>query len=178
MLGAIALAYDRFGVAALAFVPPLAAEAATARGTARGCATRSPLGDAVDRYREVTPFLGLAVLFRSSPTLLALVLLAMTGRFMLEYGSAKAEAVRVSVPRALRGGGLDSACLWVGVALTSPAQLLASHLPAGLAGLRHVPVVASLVLVAAVTNASAVLRLRAIASSVRDARFGGVDAVD
>ena len=69
---------------------------------ARASRTDSPAGAlfdaAVDRYEEFFALGGLAFLFRADAALLAIALAALMGSFMVSYGSAKAEALRVPVP--------------------------------------------------------------------------------
>src|SRR5580658_2542821 len=95
------LACGHFGVAALFFAAASLGDAVdglVARATRTESAAGALFDAAVDRYEEFFAFGGLAVYFRESGVLLALMLLALVGSFMVSYGSAKAGAMRVAVP--------------------------------------------------------------------------------
>jgi CDP-diacylglycerol--glycerol-3-phosphate 3-phosphatidyltransferase len=139
---------------------------------ARETRTASPSGalfDAsVDRTTEFLLLGGLALHYRAEVALLGLVLAALLGSFMVSYGSAKAEALGVRVPRgAMRR--LERAVYLCGGLLLSPfTGAVSAHglLPAWVA---EAPLVGALGVVAVVSTVSAALRLRAIARATRPA---------
>jgi CDP-diacylglycerol---glycerol-3-phosphate 3-phosphatidyltransferase len=167
LLGAVMLATGRFGIAA-PFIVLASLGDALDGVTARVGATASPQGalfDAsADRYQEAAILCGLAVHLHADVAALALVLGALVASFMVSYGSAKAEALRVPVP----GGSMRrferSVCICLGVAAVPLAGALVS---AGVAPawLAEAPILLALAVVAIVGNASAVARLRLIAAS-------------
>ncbi len=97
----IALSAGHFGIGAW-----LAASSALCDAldglVARASGTASPAGDAldasVDRYSEFFFLTGLALHFRSSPWILAVVLLALHGAFMMSFADLKAQGLRDVVP--------------------------------------------------------------------------------
>jgi CDP-diacylglycerol---glycerol-3-phosphate 3-phosphatidyltransferase len=135
---------------------------------ARASGTASDAGaifDAsTDRYEEVFFLSGLAFQFRLSILGLGLVLLAMLASFMVSYGSAKAEALRVPVPGGAMRRTQRAVCLTLGTALVPVALELVRRgvLPATLG---FAPAIAALVIVGVVGNVSAIRRLRAIAGA-------------
>jgi phosphatidylglycerophosphate synthase len=121
----------------------------------------------VDRYGEFFFLAGLAVYFRGSVAVLLLVLFALAGSYMVSYGSAKAEGLRVPVPPSAMRRAERAVYLWLGIALTTPFAWLTrlplrwpSWIPSWFA---QAPVVAAVALIAVVANASAIRRLRALA---------------
>ena len=162
--GGVLVARAHFGAAALAIGLASMGDAldgAIARAT-RTASTGGAIFDAaVDRYEEFFYLAGLAFLFRFDDVKLGLVFAAMIGSFMVSYGSAKAEACRVTVP----GGSMRRAgraiCMVVGTALVPVSSVLVDrgYFPAWS---RQAPIVIALALVAVIANVSAVMRLRAI----------------
>ena len=118
---------------------------------------------AVDRYEEAMVLSGLAFLFRASPVLFALSLLALVGSFMVSYGSAKAEALRVPVPGGVMRRAERAACMCLGLALTPGAEVLVRQ-HALAPSLSYLPVAVALGVVAVASNVSGVSRLRRIAA--------------
>lgn len=128
---------------------------------------------AADRYTEFFFLGGLAIWYRENAALLALVLLALVGSFMVSYGTAKAEAMQISPPRTAMRRPERAACLVAGVTLAPLAvaagQLRGWHVPA------DVPVVLALALVGVLANTAAVRRLsriREIAAARERVRHG------
>jgi CDP-diacylglycerol--glycerol-3-phosphate 3-phosphatidyltransferase len=118
-----------------------------------------------DRYEEFFFLTGLAFQFRSHQAALALVLFALLGSFMVSYGSAKAEALGVPVPTSTMRRAQRAACLSLGTVLV-PISALLTHrfeLPGWLS---HASVLVAVALLAVLGNASAIVRLRTIASAV------------
>jgi CDP-diacylglycerol--glycerol-3-phosphate 3-phosphatidyltransferase len=170
--GGVLVAGAHFGAAALAIGLASIGDALDG-AIARATRTASPGGAifdaAVDRYEEFFYLAGLAFLFRADDAKLGLVLAAMIGSFMVSYGSAKAEAMRVTVP----GGSMRRAgraiCMVLGTALVPIASTCVDrgYLPAWS---REAPIVIALALVGFLANVSAVMRLRAISRAVPNAR--------
>jgi CDP-diacylglycerol--glycerol-3-phosphate 3-phosphatidyltransferase len=119
----------------------------------------------VDRYEEFLVLGALALYFRSNVGVLALGLFAIAGSFMVSYGSAKAEAYGVRVPggvlrRASRAALLAGATTFVPIAAVIARSLSAP------AWVPYSPVFLALALIAGAANASAILRLRAVACAI------------
>ena len=160
--GAVLLAFGRFDVAA-----PLIAMASVGDAldgiVARMAGTASPAGAlfdaASDRYQELLIFGGLAVHMHEHVAVLVLVFAAVLASFMVSYGSAKAEALRVPVPEGSMRRFERALCLSAGVLF---AAVAGSFALAPL--LAEMPIIVSLALIAVVGNVSAVLRMRMIAA--------------
>jgi CDP-diacylglycerol--glycerol-3-phosphate 3-phosphatidyltransferase len=167
-VGGLALAFGHFGMAAALLVASSLGDALDGL-VARGGHTESPGGalfDAsVDRYEEFFSLGGLAIFFRESGPLLALVLSALMGSFMVSYGSAKAEALRVPVPPGAMRRAERATCLCLGTTLVPLAGAIsrACHGPSWVA---LSPLVVMLLLVGGAANVSAVRRIRLIAARV------------
>lgn len=174
----VMLMLGRFGVAA--GLGALSALGDTLDGiVARESRTASEGGEvfdaAVDRYNEFFFLAGLAVWYRDSAWLLALVLLVLLGSFMVSYSSAKAEALQVTPPRGSMRRAERATYLTAGVGLAPLTAEIGRSLP------WHVPVdgpvVLTLLLVGIVANASAIRRLsriRELAAARQRVRFGNV----
>lgn len=159
-----ALALGHFGIAAA--LSALSALADALDGyVAREAGTASDAGEtydaAVDRYVEFFFFAGLLFHERESALWVALILVALIGSFMVSYGTAKAEALRVEPPRGAMRRTERAAYLTLGVLATPFAERL---LPAGLA---EAPVAFALAVVGVVSNVSAVHRFVKIAALAR-----------
>lgn len=138
-----------------------------ARMTNTGSA-RGELFDAVvDRYTEFALIAGFTVYARDIWWLVLIALVALQASFMISYSSAKAEALRVAVPRGLMRRHERAACLTLASGLV-PVLGPALHarwgeLPSGsVFGI-------GLVLVAAIGTASGVLRFVWIGKALRSA---------
>ena len=116
----------------------------------------------VDRYTEFFLLGGVVFHERDHAPLLALALLCILGSFMISYGSAKAEALGVTVPRGVMRRPERAVYLCGGLLLTplAASAVAALHLPTLLS---EAPLVGALALVALVSNLSAALRLRSVA---------------
>lgn len=161
----VSLAAGSFGWAAVLATVSASGDAvdgAIARRT-RGTSVGGALLDSsADRYGEFFLLGGLALHFRDQVAALALTLAAIAGSFMVSYGSAKAEALRVTVPPGVMRRADRAICLCAGIAATTALGWLAHHgaLPAWAT---PAPVFAALGVLAVVANASAISRLRALA---------------
>jgi CDP-diacylglycerol--glycerol-3-phosphate 3-phosphatidyltransferase len=129
------------------------------------------LDASVDRYGEFFFLAGLAVYFRASLPVLLLALFALAGSFMVSYGSAKAEGLRVPVPPSAMRRAERAVCLCTGVALVAPFAALARLSLAPLWA-ANAPIVVALTLIAVVANVSAIRRLRALAAGAAQVRVG------
>jgi CDP-diacylglycerol--glycerol-3-phosphate 3-phosphatidyltransferase len=163
-----ALATGHFGIGA-----GLAALSATGDAldgwVARRTGTASDGGEildaTVDRYTESAFLAGLAVYFRASVILLALTLAALVASFMMSYGTAKAEAVRIDAPRGSMRRAERAAYLIGGAALTPLAE---AAFPSS--AWATAPIVLALLLVALVGNVSAIQRLAFVAGAAAKSR--------
>ena len=139
-----------------------------ARMTNTGSA-RGELFDAVvDRYTEFALIAGFVVYARDVWWLVVIALVALQASFMISYASAKAEALRVSVPRGLMRRHERAACLTIAAGL-APVLGPVLHarwgvLPAGsIFGI-------GLLLVAAIGTTAGVLRFVWIGRALGSAR--------
>lgn len=164
----IALALGHFGIAAVLLVAASLGDALDGL-VAREGKTDSPAGalfDAsVDRYEEFFALGGLGIFFRESGPLLALVLAALMGSFMVSYGSAKAEALRVPVPPGAMRRAERATCLCLGTTLVPLVGAIARSC-SGPDWVAVTPMIFTLVLIGAAANVSAVRRIRVIAAHV------------
>jgi phosphatidylglycerophosphate synthase len=161
-----ALALDQFGWATAAILFASLGDAVDgmlARRTGSASVGGALLDAAVDRYGEFFILAGLAVLFHDRAPMLLLVLVALAGSFMVSYGSAKAEALRVAVPDGMMRRAERATVLCIGVAVVPFAGVVARRFD--LPWVHHAPILAALALVAIGANASAVRRLRLLALS-------------
>ena len=139
-----------------------------ARFTKTGSA-RGELFDAVvDRYTEFALIAGFVIYARAVWWLVIIALFALQASFMISYASAKAEALRVSVPRGLMRRHERAACLTLAsglVPLLGPAlHARWGELPTGsVFGI-------GLLLVAAIGTTAGVLRFVWIGRALRSVR--------
>lgn len=162
LAAAVAVAADHFGVAAaLVAVASLgdALDGMVARATGVASDAGEALDATVDRYQEFALLAGLAVRYRGELGWLLLALAALLGSVMTSYATAKAEALRVDIPRGAMRRPERALYLTLGVALTPIASALAVGRGPWVA---HAPMLAALAVVAVVANASAAHRLRAL----------------
>jgi CDP-diacylglycerol---glycerol-3-phosphate 3-phosphatidyltransferase len=162
------LAMGHFGVASLFFAAASLGDAIdglVARATRTETAAGALFDASVDRYEEFFAFGGLAIFFRSSGILLAIMLLALVGAFMVSYGSAKAEALHIAVPAGSMRRAERAICLAIGTTLVPMIAALSARL-GGPAWCGEVPVLMAIGLIAVSSNVSAVRRLRLVAAAV------------
>jgi CDP-diacylglycerol--glycerol-3-phosphate 3-phosphatidyltransferase len=163
-----ALALGHFGIAAFAIALASLGDAVdglVARRT-RTASLGGALFDAsVDRYEEFFVPGGLALYFRSDAGALVLGLLAIAGSFMVSYGSAKAEAHGVPVPGGVLRRASRALLLAGGTTFVPIATAIARPLSAP-AWAAYSPVLLVLAPIAVAANASAILRLRALACAI------------
>jgi CDP-diacylglycerol---glycerol-3-phosphate 3-phosphatidyltransferase len=162
----LALASGHTGTAALlAALSSLgdALDGLVARRTRTASEAGEVLDAAVDRYGELFFLSGAAVRLRHEPWMLVATLAAIGGGFMVSYASAKAEALHLPAPRGTMRRPERAAYLTLGATLAALAGSLW-------------PLVAAISLVALVANASAVARLRWLATAALPPRphRGGV----
>jgi len=167
LIGAVMLAVGHFELAWPLIVLASVGDALDGI-VARVGATASPQGAlfdaAADRYQELAILSGLAVHLRASVGALAMVLAAMLASFMVSYGSAKAEALRVPIPDGSMRRFERALCICVGVTLVPLASSFV-RTSSGPAWLGEAPILLALGVVALAGNVSAAIRLRAIAVS-------------
>jgi CDP-diacylglycerol--glycerol-3-phosphate 3-phosphatidyltransferase len=160
----VLVAAGHFALAAVAMSVSCLGDAIDGRVARRSGSTSvggALLDASADRYGEFFSLAGLAVYFRSSMGALVLTLCALAGSFMISYGSAKAEGLRLPVPPSAMRRAERAVCLCAGVAFAAPFEWLVdrSWLPAWAA---HAPIFVALWVLAIVANASAIRRLRAL----------------
>jgi CDP-diacylglycerol---glycerol-3-phosphate 3-phosphatidyltransferase len=166
-LGAgVALAYGWFGLGAvLATIAQFAdvMDGLLARKLGMVSDAGAVLDSAVDRYVEILFLGGLAIHYRSS-WMLVVVLAAIAAAFMVSYSTAKAEAKGLTPPRGAMRHAERGGYLLVGAAMTPFATLLAGEGGSLLA--RELPIIAAVLLVAIVGNASVVRRFASMTTSL------------
>jgi CDP-diacylglycerol--glycerol-3-phosphate 3-phosphatidyltransferase len=132
------------------------------------------LDAAVDRYTELFFLGGVALYGRLDAWMVGLAFAATAGAFMVSYSTAKAEALQVEAPRGAMRRQERALVLVLGAALSPLAAAAGAH-----RGLAHrvsdLPLIVALALVSVVGNASAVLRLLAVARAVRRPEGYGPD---
>jgi CDP-diacylglycerol--glycerol-3-phosphate 3-phosphatidyltransferase len=159
------LAFGQFGWAGVAMVAASLGDALdgmVARRTGSASVAGALLDASVDRYEEFFFLGGLAIYFHESVGALLLILAALTGSFMVSYGSAKAEALGVPVPPGAMRRAERAVFLCVGVVLT-PVFTWATQGSALPFWATYAPLFGALGLVAVGANVSAVRRLRLLA---------------
>jgi CDP-diacylglycerol--glycerol-3-phosphate 3-phosphatidyltransferase len=164
-VGALFVVRGHFAIAApLVILGSLgdALDGVTARTAGRSSQAGALFDAAADRYQEAAVLGALALHVHDDVLELAVVLAALVGSFMVSYGSAKAEALRVAVP----GGAMRrlerAICLGLGLALVPLSTYLVQQ-GFGPGWLAEAPILLAVAIVAVVGNVSAVVRLRAIA---------------
>jgi phosphatidylglycerophosphate synthase len=178
---AVALAYGWFGLAC--FLATAGSLCDTIDGPlARKLGVGSDAGEVVDatadRYVEFLFLGGLAMYYRSHWIVLALVLGAIFGAFMVSYATAKAEAMDVEPPRGAMRRAERCVYLLVASGLTSFSKVIFADSPSH--ALRELPIILAVTIVAVVANVSTVQRMSAVAASLRarDARAKGQAKAD
>ena len=161
----VALAFGWFGLAvALATWSVLGdiLDGQVARMTNTGSDRGELLDAAVDRYTEFAFLGGLLIFYRAEVSLMVLTLAALVASFMISYTSAKAEALHVTPPRGLMRRHERAVYLITGTGLSALlGDWLAVHnLPP------TTPLIASLLAVALIGNAAAVIRLYRIGQAL------------
>jgi len=161
------LAYGHFGFgAAFATISALMdlLDGMVARLTSCASDAGEVLDASIDRYVEFFFLAGLAVFYRENAVLLVLTLLALMGCFMVSYSTAKAEALKVEVPRGNMRRTERAVYLILGAALspiTIPWERLKLEESFG------IPMVIALGIVSVLANVSAIERLTALAQKIR-----------
>jgi CDP-diacylglycerol--glycerol-3-phosphate 3-phosphatidyltransferase len=159
----VALGAGHFGLGALLAAVAGACDAIDGQ-LARRLGSASPAGEvldaAIDRYVDFALLGGLAFYFRDRPAPLMLALFALLAAFMVSYSTAKAEALHVVPPRGSMRR-VERAVLVIGAAALSPATALLGPT------WREVPLFAALGTIAILGNESAIRRLAAVRSAVR-----------
>jgi CDP-diacylglycerol--glycerol-3-phosphate 3-phosphatidyltransferase len=170
-LGAgLAIAFGAFGVACLLATLSTICDILDGQ-VARLTNTGSELGElydaAVDRYTEFAFIAGFVVFARASGWQVVIALLAMQSSFMISYASAKAEGLRVTIPRGLMRRHERAAVLTLAAGVTPIVGPLIhmrwENVPTS------VPFVVGLGLVAFVGGAAAILRFVWIGRALRRA---------
>lgn len=164
----VAVAFGWFGLACM--LATMAAFADIVDGLlARRQGVSSDAGEVldatVDRYSEFFFLAGLLVHYRDSVAASVLVLTALGGGFMVSYVTVKAEAMAVPAPRGSMRRSERAIYLFFGAGFTPLAEILAG--PDRPLVARNAPILFALAVVALVSNASVLRRVRAIVASIR-----------
>jgi CDP-diacylglycerol--glycerol-3-phosphate 3-phosphatidyltransferase len=164
----VAVAFGWFGLACM--LATMAAFADIVDGLlARRQGVSSDAGEVldatVDRYSEFFFLAGLLVHYRDSVLASVLVLAALGGGFMVSYVTVKAEAMTVAAPRGSMRRSERAIYLFFGAGFTPLAELLAG--PDRPLVARNAPILFAVAVVALVSNASVLRRVRAVVASIR-----------
>ncbi len=172
-LGAgVAIAMGHFGVAAaLAGVGALcdALDGMVARHTGTASDSGEVLDATIDRYVDFAFLAGLVIHESDDPLRMALALAAILGSFMVSYATAKAEAMGIDAPRGAMRRPERALYLTLGAAFCPFGALWASR--GGPRWAAEAPMIAATVLVAVVSNVSAVRRLASVARALQARRI-------
>jgi phosphatidylglycerophosphate synthase len=132
-----------------------------ARASGTASAAGETLDSSADRYNEFLFLTGLALYFRGNAWMLAIVLLALHGSFMMSFAEIKAASLRVTVPHGWMRRPDRAALLITGAALSAVGVGLgASRLVALL------PLLIGLLIDSVGANASAARRLLRVAAQL------------
>jgi CDP-diacylglycerol---glycerol-3-phosphate 3-phosphatidyltransferase len=167
LLAGVAMASGWFGLGALLATAASSCDALdglVARLSSSSSRGGEVLDASVDRYGEFFFLAGTIVHYGSEVPVAVGGLLALIGSFMVSYSSAKAEALGVVPPRGPMRRVERAVYLVLGAALCPIAAALAPH---DLQRFADAPMVLVLCVVALLANASAALRLRAVARAAR-----------
>jgi phosphatidylglycerophosphate synthase len=157
---AVAFGFGHFGLGALlAGVAAMgdALDGLVARATSSANEAGELLDASADRYAEFAMLSGLAFFYHEDVYALGLVLLALSASFMVSYSSARAAALRASVPRGAMRRTERAVLIIVGAATTPIVAWFAPSAPLG------APMLAVLALIGVGGNISAIRRLAAAA---------------
>jgi len=172
LLCGVALAYGHFGVGAM--LATISAFSDMLDGIlARRLNLTSDVGElfdaAVDRYVELFLLAGLVVYFSDTPVMQIISLGAILGSFMVSYATAKAEALGVAPPKGAMRRAERAVYLIVGCTFVPVAGLLWPSVSGRwpLLPSREIPIELAILVVATVTNVSAVRRFFRIADLLR-----------
>jgi phosphatidylglycerophosphate synthase len=136
-----------------------------ARFTNTGSNAGEVLDAATDRYTEFAFVAGAIIAFRAELWAMGICMAALLACFMVSYASAKAEAMNVEVPRGLMRRHERAVYMITGAGLTAMVgPTLHDHVP-GLPATTFV--LGGLLIVAAIGNFAAVLRLVRIGAALR-----------
>lgn len=123
------------------------------------------LDSSLDRYVDFFFFAGLLIYYKESVTLMLITLFAMLGSFMISYSSAKAQAMGITPPRGSMKRSDRLVYLILGGSL---ASLSVAFFEDPISTPVGVPMVFVLVMIAILSNISAIQRLKALAVSAED----------
>ena len=124
------------------------------------------LDSSLDRYVDFFFLAGLLMYYRDSTLLMLITLFAMLGSFMISYSSAKAQAMGVTPPRGSMKRSDRLVYLIFGGSLASISVMFFEE-PGNTPAI-GIPMVIVLLLIAVLSNISAVQRLKALAVSAEN----------
>lgn len=161
------MAFGFFGIAAVLLFASAILDALDGY-VARRLNSFSPSGEildsSLDRYVDFFFFAGLLVYYRDSTALMVITLLALLGSMMISYSSAKAEAMNITPPRgSMKRSDRLVYLIAGGIAASLSIAFFETHDSADIA--LGVPMVLVLILIAVLSNISAIQRLKALAAS-------------
>ena len=119
------------------------------------------LDSSVDRYVEAIFLFGLALYYRHHTLILSLVIFSIVGSFMISYSSAKASLLKVNLTSGLMKRAERLAALMLSCELSAISLHYFETPEPGV--ISAYPMVVAIIILAPLTNISAILRLREIA---------------
>lgn len=125
------------------------------------------LDSTLDRYVDFLFTAGLVIYYRDSVLLVALVLLAMLGSFMISYSTAKAEAMQVTPPRGSMKRS-ERVVYLIGASILTPFSIHYLEADWDFSPALGLPMLLTIGLIAVMANISAVQRMVALAQAVRE----------
>lgn len=135
---------------------------------ARATNTTSPAGEffdsTIDRYNDLITFFGFLYYYRNEPWILPWVALALIGSTLVSYSRAKGDSVGVNA----NVGYMQrhERAVWLGIG-TSVSPIVAAYLEPGVAQPRYHLVAVVMVVVAVMTNITAVWRIGVVMTALK-----------
>ena len=123
------------------------------------------LDSSVDRYVEAIFLFGLALYYRHHALIFSLVIFSIVGSFMISYSSAKASLFKVDLSSGLMKRAERLAIIMLSCELSAISLHYFETPEPGI--ISAYPMVIAIIILSALTNISAILRLREIAIKAR-----------
>lgn len=135
---------------------------------ARATNSTSPAGEffdsTIDRYNDLITFLGFAYYYRNEPWILPWVALALIGSTLVSYSRAKGDSVGVNA----NVGYMQrhERAVWLGIG-TAVSPIVAAYIEPGVAQPKYHLVALVMVLMAVMTNITAVWRIAVVMAALK-----------
>jgi len=168
-LAGVFIAFGFFGIGSILLFASAILDALDGY-VARRLNSFSPSGEildsSLDRYVDFFFFAGLLIYYKDSTALMLITLSAMLGSFMISYSSAKAQAMGITPPRGSMKRSDRLVYLILGGSLASLSVAFIED--PSIASPVGIPMVFVLVMIAILSNISAIQRLKALAVTAED----------